>query len=172
MKKAIIVGCPGSGKSTFAKALAKKTGLPLIHLDKIRHLENWQAVSDDEFDEKLKTVLESEQWIIDGNYNRTIKWRLQYCDTVFYLDFPFILCLWSVIKRTFQNYGKVRDDMGENCVEKFDRQKIEFYWFIINFNRKHRKKYLKILENVEGVDVVIFKSRKEIDEYLENRKQI
>ncbi len=168
MKKAIIIGCPGSGKSTFAKELAKKTDLPLIHLDKIRHLDNWQAISDNEFDEKLKTVLESEQWIIDGNYNRTIKMRLEYCDTVFYLNFSTLLCLWSVIKRTIQNYGKVRDDVGGNCVEKFDKQKVEFYWLILNFNRKHRKKYLQMLENTENVNVVIFKSRREVNKYLEN----
>lgn len=76
-----------------------------------------------------------DKWIIDGNYQRTLKLRLKRSDAVIYLDYNMIFCLFNVIKRFFLNIGKVREDMGGNCVEKID---FEFISFILTFNRKNR----------------------------------
>ncbi len=166
MKKVLLIGCPGSGKTTFSKVLSEKTGLPVVHLDKICHRDNWTKLSKEETDRLIQIELEKPEWILDGNFNRTIEQRLKYCDTVFYFELPVIVCLFRVIKRTIQNYGKVREDVADNCIEKFDRRKIPFYKFIITFNMQHKKKYREMLNNTMGVNVVTFKSRREVEKYL------
>ena len=92
MKRIIVIGCPGSGKTTLSKALAEKLSLPLIHLDKIQWQGNWECIRREEFDNILIDEMKKPQWIIDGNYNRTIPMRLKHCDTVIYLDYPTHIC--------------------------------------------------------------------------------
>jgi len=123
IRKALIIGSPGSGKSTFGRKLAQKTGLPLVHLDKLYWRGDWDHLTREEFDAVLQVELDKQEWIIDGNFNRTLPHRLQYCDTVFFFDLPSVTCLWGITKRVFTHYGKVRPDMGGNCQERFDRQK-------------------------------------------------
>ena len=127
MKRILIIGNAGSGKTTFAKALAEKTQLPLIHLDKLLWCGEWEHLSRDEFDTILQEELDKDEWIIDGNFGRTIPHRFKYCDTVFYFDLPTITCLWGSTVRVVKNYGKSRDDMGGNCPEYFDKQKVSLY---------------------------------------------
>lgn len=87
MKKIIIPGCPGSGKSTFARALQKQTGLPLFYLDRMNWNPDRTTVEKDVFLERLQEVLSREEWILDGNYGSTIELRLQACDTAVFLKF-------------------------------------------------------------------------------------
>ena len=163
MKRVLVIGCPGSGKTTLAKALAEKTELPLIHLDKIQWTGNWECLRGEDFDRILTEKMQAPCWIIDGNYNRTIPMRLSHCDTVIYLDYPTCVSLFGALKRVISNYGKVRDDMGGNCREKFDPT---FFWFILTFNLKNRKRYYKLLNGTEGKNIVILRSRKEANEFL------
>ena len=167
MQKVLIIGNAGSGKSTFAKKLAKRTGLPLIHLDRLYWQGNWEHLSREEFDNILQEELEKPQWIMDGNFNRTIPHRLQYCDTVFFFDIPTPVCLWGVTMRILQSYGKTRADMGGNCPERFDRQKVALYRNVLTFNRQHRADYYDMLRSFEA-KVVVFRSRRQADQYLQN----
>lgn len=171
MNKILIIGCPGSGKTTLSKELSKRLNLPLVHLDKIWWFGNWQNVSREQFDIALLKELQKPSWIIDGNYNRTISLRLQYCDTIIYLDYSKYICIWSAIKRRILNIGKVRDDMGGNCIEHFD---MDFFYFlkdIWNFNNKHRRNYLDMLNNEKDKKVLIFHDRKECSKFL-NRLEV
>lgn len=86
-QKAIVIGSPGAGKSTFSRKLRDMTGLPLYYLDMLWHKPDKTTISKEEFDFKLKKILIKDNWIIDGNYNRTIEMRLKYCDTVFFWIF-------------------------------------------------------------------------------------
>lgn len=167
MKRILIIGNAGSGKTTFAHKLAEKTNLPIVHLDKLFWCGNWEHLSRDEFDAVLQEELEKSEWTIDGNFGRTLPHRLKYCDTVFYFDLPTITCLWGSTTRVIENYGKTRDDMGGNCPEYFDKQKRELYKAILTFNKKHRKKYRMLLAEHKDKNIVIFKSRKQADKYLE-----
>lgn len=166
MERILIIGCPGAGKSTFARMLSEKTGLPLVHLDKLYWRGDWEHIARDEFDILLQSELEKPQWIIDGNFNRTIPHRLKYADHVFYLDMPTYLCLWGVTKRVIQHHGSTRDDMGGNCPEHFDRQKPILYKSVLTFRRDHRKNYYTLLAN-SCVKTTVFKSRRQMKNYLQ-----
>ena len=162
MKRILVIGGNGSGKSTFTKALAKKTGLPAVHLDKIWWKGNWEYISREEFDQKLEAELIKDEWIIDGNFERTLEKRMQFCDAVFYFDFSTLRCIFGVTERIIKNYGRTRDDMPENSPEKFD---FEFYKDILRFNKKNRPKTKAILEKYNP-DVIVFKNRKQAENYL------
>lgn len=158
MKKAIIIGCPGSGKSTFARALAKKTGLPLTHLDMLYWNADKTTVTKEVFDERLRDAMAGETWIIDGNYSRTMELRLKECDTVFFLDYPVEVCLEGIRERR----GKPRPDMP--WVEEKDDE--ELIAFIKDFKNESRPKILALLEKYKDKDIFIFKNREEAEEHL------
>lgn len=160
MKKVIVIGSPGAGKSTFARKLRDKTNLPLYYLDMLWHKADKTTVSQEEFDTRLCEILQQEQWIIDGNYSRTLEMRLQVCDTVFLLDFPVEVCLSGVKSRI----GKKRVDMPWIETE-FDE---EFKQWILDFpNIRLPKIYVLLEKYKENKQIIIFKSRQEADAYFE-----
>lgn len=160
MNKAIIIGCPGSGKSTFSRALHKKTKLPLYHLDMLYWNSDRTTVSKEVFRERLQSVLVLDKWIIDGNYGSTIEMRLKECNTVFFLDYPLEVCIDGVRQRK----GTVRTDMP--WVETEDDE--EFLQFIRDFEAQSKPKIIELLSKYKDKDVIIFKSREDADRYLEN----
>lgn len=158
MKKAIIIGCPGSGKSTFARALAGKKGLPLIHLDMLYWNADKTTVAREVFDERLRDAMAGDAWIIDGNYSRTMELRLKECDTVFFLDYPAEVCLEGIRERKC----KPRPDMP--WIEEKDDE--ELIAFIKDFKDESRPKILALLEKYKDKDIFIFKNREEAEEHL------
>lgn len=157
MNRVIVLGSPGAGKSTFSRALAEITGLPLYHLDMIWHKPDRTNVSREEFDRKLAEILRYDRWIIDGNYNRTIPVRLEKCDTVFLMDFPVEVCLEGAAERV----GKKRPDMP--WVEQ--ELDAEFEQFIRDFPKDFLPNIRQLLAQC-GKKVTVFHSRDEADEYL------
>ena len=168
MEKILIIGNAGAGKTTFAKMLAQRLELPLVHMDRLFWRGNWEHVSRDEFDTLLQAELVKPRWIIDGNFNRTLPHRLSYCDTVFFFDLPTWVCLWGATKRVLTSYGKTRDDMGGSCPERFDARKWELYRNILTFRKQHQKNYYALLKEITHAKVVIFKSRRQARLYLKN----
>ena len=166
-KRILIIGNSGSGKTTFARSLAEKTALPLVHLDRLFWRGNWESLPKEEFDPLLKAELEKEAWIIDGNFSRTLPMRLQYCDTVFYLDFPTVVCLWGITKRLFQYYNRTRPDMGGVCIERLDKEKIQLYKAVLGYNKRHRERYRLLLSEQTKAKVITFHSRKEVRDFLQ-----
>lgn len=157
--KIVIFGCGGSGKSTLARELGAILQIPVTHLDRLYWRPGWQHVTEQEFDALLNERLEEENWIIDGNFNRTLPLRLECCDIAIYLDFSRFTCLRGVIGRVIRYYGRTRPDMGEDCPDKFD---LEFLSWVWNFNRKHRSGYYQLLSELQGKEVYILRKRKEI----------
>ena len=163
MERILVIGCPGAGKTTLARQMSEKLNLPLIHLDSLFWLTGWKERERDEFDRLLGEALEKPKWIIDGNYGRTLPLRLQYCDTVVFLDFPTGVCLWGVIRRVVTNWGRVRPDMGAGCPERLDW---EFLRYVRDFNKTNREKLLsKIAAADPSVKVITLKSRREVRKF-------
>ena len=160
MKKIIIIGCPGSGKSIFSRALHKMTGIPLFHLDMMYWNSDRTTVDKAVFLERLSNVIQKNEWIIDGNYGSTIELRLQACDTVIFLDYPLNVCLEGIKERR----GKARPDMP--WIENENEEDAEFIEFIKNFNSQNRPKIMKLLSECSDKDIYIFKNRNEANEFL------
>lgn len=160
MKKIIVIGCPGGGKSTFSKILHKKTSIPLFHLDML----NWNAdkttVPKTVFILRLKDIFKKESWIIDGNYGSTMEMRIKECDTIFFLDYSKEICLKGINDRK----GKIRSDMP--WVETSDEEDEEFITFIKDFNKKSRPKIIELLEKFSNKEIYIFKNREDANAFL------
>ncbi len=159
MKKVIVIGCPGSGKSTFARMLHEKTGLPLYHLDLMYWRADRTTVDKVVFRQRLRSTIEKEEWIIDGNYGSTMDMRMEACDTVFFLDYSLEVCLAGVEDRR----GKCRPDMPWVETEGDE----EFIAFIKNYSTDSRPKVLELLGRYSDKNIVIFKTRAEADAFLE-----
>lgn len=160
MKKIMVIGCPGSGKSTFCKALHNITGIPLYHLDMMYWNADRTTVEKSVFRERLSNVIENDEWIIDGNYGSTMELRLQACDTVVFLDYPLDVCLEGIRSRR----GKERTDMpwveAENEVDE------EFIEFVKNYNSVSRPTVMELLNKYSYKNVFIFKNRSEANVFL------
>ena len=160
MKKVIIIGSPGAGKSVFSRKLKNIINLPLYHLDLLFHRADGTSISKELFDTKLKKILETENWIIDGNYQRTLEMRLKECDTVFLFDISLDDCLLGAKSRI----GIKREDLPW-IEEKLDE---EFEQAIIDFPKKKLPQIYELIEKYKtGKNIIIFKTRKETDDYLE-----
>ena len=128
MRRVLIIGSGGAGKSTFASRLSRRTGLPLIHLDSLYWQPGWIETPAAEWDQTIEQLLGRDTWIMDGNYGRTLERRLAACDTVIFLDLPRLLCLQRIIRRRLQFHGRSRPDMREGCPERLSWEYIQWVW--------------------------------------------
>ena len=163
MKKILVIGCPGSGKSTFSKALHNVTGIPLIHLDNLFWNADQTTVEQSVFREKLAAVLQEDAWIIDGNYGSTLEMRMQACDTVIFLDIPPDVCLEGVCERK----GTARSDLPWVETEEDP----EFTAYIRGFPTQGRPQILRLLERYADKEHLIFTDRSEADVFLETYRE-
>lgn len=162
MKKVIIIGCPGSGKSTFARKLKDITGLPLYHLDMMFWNEDKTTVSRAVLTQRIRTVMQNPGWIIDGNYGSTMEMRFKECDTVFFLDYPLEVCLDGIESRR----GKIRSDMPWVETETDE----EFIEYVKSFNENHRPQIIDLIKKYPEKNVIIFRSREETETYKKDKK--
>ena len=147
MHRVLVIGSPGAGKSTLSHALARRTGLPLHHLDRMFWLPGWVERDRDEGRAELANVLAQDCWIIDGNYGSTLPLRIACADTVVWLDYPTALCLGRALRRWWMYRGHSRPDMTEGCPERLDG---EFLLYILNFRRAWRVRNATALAGFDG----------------------
>ena len=158
MRKVIVIGCPGSGKSTVSRTLHNKTGIPLYHLDMMYWNADKTTVEKSVFLERLSDVLEKDEWIIDGNYSSTMELRMAACDTVIFLDYPLDVCLDGIKERR----GKPRSDMPWIETE----EDAEFIEFIKSYNEQQKPKVLELLKKYSDKNIIILESREQADTFL------
>ncbi|MDW8649416.1 adenylate kinase [Streptococcus suis] len=163
MKKVMIIGCPGAGKSTFSLKLKEITGLPLYHLDQLNWLADKTTVAREVFQARQEEVLRQEEWIVDGNYRGTYELRMAACDTILFLDYQEAVCVEGLYSRV----GKLRVDMP--WVSKtVDEELLEF---VKNFRTQVRPNIFNLLSVYKDKEIFIFSSRKEANDFLEQLKK-
>lgn len=144
MQRVLVIGIPGAGKSTFTRALATRTGLPVIHLDTEFWQPGWRITPREQWRAKVVELAAREAWIMDGNYGASLDLRLPRADTVLWFDCPRLVCLRRALLRAVTNYGRVRSDLAPGCPEKLD---LEFLRYIWDFNTKSRPQIETRLEH-------------------------
>ncbi|MBC8531485.1 AAA family ATPase [Christensenellaceae bacterium NSJ-53] len=168
MERILIIGGNGCGKTTLARELSERLGLPLVHLDALYWRDNWKSVSEPEFDALLLEELRKPRWVIDGNIIRTLPLRLEYCDTVIYMDFSRVQCVCGAVKRLIRYYGKSRPDMGGYCPERLTKEKFDFFRSIWRMDQRNREQFYDMLANRGDTQMVVLKNRGQVKNFLES----
>lgn len=165
MKRILVVGCCGAGKSVLSRELGKKLGLPVVHLDRLFWLPGWIERSREAFDALLEEELRRDRWVMDGNFSRTFARRLESADAVIFLRYSRFCCLSGVFRRWIRYFGRSRPDLGEGCPEKIDLRFLRFVW---NYNRVTLPKMEAQLAGRPGFCRLIeLRSRREARQFLE-----
>ena len=170
MQRIMVMGGPGSGKSTVARSIGDKLSLPVHHLDAHFWLPGWRQRPEDDFAARVRDIAKHDRWVIDGNYSRILPDRLERADVVVYLDLPLWIRLPRVIRRRFAYRGRAREDMGKGCPERIDWV---FFKFVVFHSRERRPRMLALLDQLreEGMPVALLQSRREVDAFLARLKQ-
>lgn len=163
MKRIIVVGSGGAGKSTFSKRLGELLGIDVIHLDQLYWRPGWVATPKDEWAATVGKLLERDAWIMDGNFGGTRQMRLDACDAAIWLDMPRRVCMYRILKRAIVYHNRSRPDMAEGCNERLDWDFIRWVW---TYPKRARKRIARELEPASGKRIVILRSRRDAERFL------
>ncbi len=164
-KRIAIIGPGGAGKSTLARQMGEKTGLPVVHLDAVYWHEGWTETPKDVWEQKVREMTRQPQWITDGNFGGTMELRLAAADTIIFLDLPPLLCVWRVVRRWRQYRSQSRPDMAPGCPEKLDFVFLRWVW---NYRRDRRPAILaRMNKYAEGRRLVHLQSPAQVRRFLQ-----
>ncbi|MFD3449416.1 DNA topology modulation protein [Microbacteriaceae bacterium 4G12] len=165
MKKIVIVGSAGAGKSTLSRQLGAILGIKVYHLDQIFWTKGWISISREELIKYQQQTFKQDSWIIDGNYSSTMDMRFTAADTIIFLNFPRARCLYRVVKRRIQYHKKTRPDMGEGCEERLDLEFLKWVW---DYPKTRTPSLLARLEHLKDEKtIIVLHSPKEVKRFLE-----
>ena len=168
MKKVLVIGSGGAGKSTFARHLGTLLNIDVIHLDALYWHPGWVETPRAEWRKVIEGLVRRDAWIIDGNYSNTLDLRLEACDTVIFLDIARLICLWRVLARAILYRGRTRPDMAEGCRERLDLGFIRWVW---SYKRRTRPQIIEILrQSAQCKQVIWLRSRAEVKRFLTSAK--
>ena len=164
MKKILVIGAGGAGKSTFARRLGESLGLPVIHLDKVFWHSGWVETPKAEWRRKVEGLCAGDSWVMDGNYSGTLDVRLEACDTIIFLDLPRVLSTWRVLKRAVMYRNTPRPDAAEGCRERIDLKFLHWVW---TYQKRRRPKILARLGELAGSKKIYrLSSGAEVEKFL------
>lgn len=158
MKRIMVIGAPGTGKTHFSQQLSTITGIEVTHMDLLYWNADKTPVTHSVFRSRLLNVLHRDAWILDGNYQRTLDLRMHHCDTVFFLDYSVDTALRGLGQ---QRVGS-RDDVpwvGEHPSPKVHES-------VSMFPTRSRPAIVDKLRALDDVTVHTFRSRTKADAFL------
>ena len=169
VERVVILGAAGAGKSELAMDLSRRTGLPVVHLDRLFWRRGWTPAPRDEALRALAAAVRRDRWILDGNFLEAGEQdaRLERADTVVFLDLPRRTCLWRVLKRLLRDRGRSRADLPEGCEEGIDLPLLRWIW---SYPRAERPRVLALLDRIAGRGVRVHRlsSRAEVRRFLDD----
>jgi adenylate kinase family enzyme len=169
MQRIAIIGSSGSGKSTLALELHTILKLPLYHLDQYNWQPGWVARPFEEFSQLHTQLCTQNRWIIEGIYTRTFEERIKTADTIIYLDFSRIICIWRLLKRLYYYYNKPTPSSAPGCPERFDLQFLRYVW---NFNRWYKSEIAQLLIHYRDMKTIyIFTKPQHLRSFLTTIKE-
>lgn len=166
MKRVLVLGCAGAGKSTLAAEIAARRDLPLIYLDSHYWTPGWVELEREAWRDKVSELAAPDSWVMDGNYLNSFDLRLPRADTAILLDVSTHRCLGRVLRRIWRYRGQTRPDMPKGCPERFD---IGFLRYVMGYRRTHRPRVLEALRDFEGT-LVILRTPEEVRRFMETLK--
>lgn len=168
MRRVLVIGSGGSGKSTVAAQLGELLNLEVSHLDKFYWRTGWVKSEPDEWIKTVTNLIGQDSWIIDGNYSGTLELRVRKCDTIVFLDLPRMLCLWRIMKRFFAYRDGTRPDVAEGCRESLNLEFVSWVW---NYHNRSRPKVIRLLQEHGGEKQIFWlRSRNEVKKFLSKLK--
>ncbi|MGO4571688.1 AAA family ATPase [Microvirga sp. 2TAF3] len=166
MRRILVIGSPGAGKTTLARRIAERLSLPLVHLDREYWRAGWVKPADDEWEIQAAALAEKPSWVMDGEYLDLSGKLLARATTVIWLDLPNWLCLSRALKRLALHYRKERTDLAEGCPEYFNRDYVTFIKDIWTYPARIRPKMIELLRNLRpDQNCVILRSRREVEDF-------
>lgn len=164
MERVLVIGCSGAGKSTFSRALARKTLLPLIHLDREYWRPGWTEPERDDWQTAVRALVAGPFWVMDGNYGGTFDIRMPAADTIVFFDFPRHVCLRRVVVRALRGLGRTRPDVGQGCPERLDPA---FWRYVWTWNAHARGLVLDALDrNGKDKRIAVFRHDRDAAAFL------
>lgn len=157
-----IIGYSGSGKSTLAKEMAGHYHIPLLYLDTVQFIENWQERDRKEALGMVKAFMEQPEWVIEGNYTAFAqKERLAASDYIIFLAYPRLICLYRAFKRYFKFKGRTRESMAEGCAEKIDWEFVR--WILWDQRNKGHRRHFEEIADTYKDKVFVVQNQKQLD---------
>jgi adenylate kinase family enzyme len=167
--KIAVQGTSGSGKTTVAKELARRHGVPHVELDALFHGPGWAEKPTDEFRRRVATATDGDGWVVDGNYDSKLgDLVLRRADTVVWLDLPLRVALSRVTRRTI---GRIRtgeelwNGNRESWRGGFLGWESMFVWTIRSHLRNRRARAKRFTRH-PNLRVVRLRSAREVESYL------
>src|SRR5688572_26030956 len=142
MRRVLVIGSGGAGKSTLARQMGERLRLPVVHLDALYWGAGWTATPKDEWARTVARLIVADAWVMDGNYSGTLDLRIPAADTIVFLDFPRVVCLWRAVRRRLAFHRRTRPDIHPECPERLTWQFVDWIW---NYPRKQRPRVLERL---------------------------
>lgn len=151
LERVVVLGCAGAGKTWLATSVARRTGLPVVHLDALFWRPGWTPAPRDEALRELAAAVARDRWILDGNFLATHRdapdGRFDRADCVVFLDRSRTTCLWRVLQRLVREGRSRRADLPEVCAEAFDLPLLRWIW---RYPRDDRPRVLRLLGRLDG----------------------
>lgn len=164
-----VIGCPGSGKTTFSNNLQEILHRRAIHLDKVLWAANWKMLDYEKRVEIHNNIICQDSWLIDGMWKSHLPDRFKRATLVIFLDFRRSLCLYRAVKRRVRYSGKQREDIADACLEKLDGYFLKYIW---TFRKKVRPVILSLMEENPQIKVIRLTSPKEAQRFLQQLSQL
>ncbi len=161
-KRISVIGISGSGKSTFARKLGLKTGLPVYHMDSLYWGPGWQEIPEEIWTAKEQDILAEKEWILEGYLDEKHSDRLSKAELLLYLDLSGWRCALNGLKRWVSHRHKPRPELPATCLERFD---LSFLWAI--FTRKERAEIERAIKHIGPTKLIRLNNQSDINAFCE-----